>query len=104
MAPTWVKAPTGTVLRERYTEQGVDDGGRAASGSETTLRTGYASKRSLNGGLIASTEKNMNAYTPSANAANVIIPQRERQNATAIIAARLPAGRSLWRGGVRRHP
>src|SRR4029453_3586325 len=39
--------------------------------------TGYASKRSLNGGLIASTKKTTNAYTPSANAANVITPREK---------------------------
>ena len=40
-------APTGTMLREGYTEQGGDDGGRTAAGGESTFRNGGAGSLAL---------------------------------------------------------
>ena len=42
MAPRWVKAPTGTMLREWYTKHGGDDGGQTAAGGESTFQKGGA--------------------------------------------------------------
>ena len=39
--PGGIKTPTGTMLRERYTEQGGEGGGRTAAGGASTFQHGF---------------------------------------------------------------